>query len=98
MSKTQKQSAPRRTAGLGDIRVIIGGLIGIYGVILTIMGIAGGKAATANLWAGIGMLAGCAVFLLWNFLSPTVMDEVDAPGGQPAPASPASPTSGDDAD
>ena len=48
----------QHTAGAFDIRNIIGGLIGVYGVILTVMGIFGDQerdktgGVNANLWAG----------------------------------------------
>jgi hypothetical protein len=74
----------RHTAGAFDIRNFIGGLIGIYGLILTLMGIFGDKAyartggVNANLWAGIIMLVGAACFMLWARLRPIVVpDHVD---------------------
>ncbi|AXE37607.1 hypothetical protein [Acidipropionibacterium virtanenii] len=70
----------RQTAGFGDIRVIIGSLMGIYGVILTIMGIAMTE-AKANLWAGVGLLVVCALLLLWNTFSPTYVDESGSDAG-----------------
>lgn len=73
----------RHTAGLGDIRVIIGSLMWIYGVILTIMGIAMTNAG-ANLWSGIVLLAVCGALLLWNALNPTVVDEGESITGGPA--------------
>ena len=57
-----EQADPRpatHTAGALDIRNIIGGLLGVYGVILTLMGIFGDKEndktgdVNANLWAGL---------------------------------------------
>ncbi len=74
----------RHTAGAFDIRNFIGGLIGIYGLILTLMGIFGDKAyartggVNANLWAGIIMLVGAAGFILWARLRPIVVpDDVE---------------------
>ena len=72
------------TAGLLDIRNIIGGLLGIYGVILTLLGIfadpqedkTGG--VNANLWAGIALLVAGAIFVAWAKLRPVVVpDEVE---------------------
>ena len=62
----------QQTAGAYDIRNVIGGLIGTYGVILTVMGIfdAGDNGtgdASANLWAGLAMLVFGVVFALWYF-------------------------------
>ncbi len=76
--------ARNHTAGAFDIRNVIGGLIGVYGVILTVMGIfdAGDNGtgdASANLWAGLAMLAFGAVFLAWARLRPVVVDEPDEP-------------------
>ena len=76
------ESQPRaHKAGAFDIRLIIALLIGVYGVILTVMGIGFTsdeeikKAAgvNINLWAGIGMLVVAAVFVLWAKLRPLVV-------------------------
>ncbi|GAA1776205.1 hypothetical protein GCM10009795_022830 [Nocardioides hankookensis] len=75
----------QHTAGAFDIRNIIGGLIGAYGVILTLMGIFGDKeldktgGVNANLWAGVVMLVMGAAFLIWARLRPVVVPEHDAP-------------------
>jgi hypothetical protein len=69
------------TAGLFDIRNIIGGLLGIYGVILTVLGVfadpqedkTGG--VNANLWAGIALLVAGAIFIAWARLRPVVVPE-----------------------
>jgi hypothetical protein len=64
-------------ASLFDLRVVIGGLLGLYGVILTVMGVVASDDAKAkaaginiNLWAGLVILAGGAVFLAWARLRP----------------------------
>ena len=82
----------QHTAGAFDIRNIIGGLIGLYGVILTLMGIFGDKELdktgdiNANLWAGLAMLLGAAVFLVWAWLRPIVVpDVVDKPADSGPP-------------
>jgi drug/metabolite transporter (DMT)-like permease len=79
----------QHTAGAFDIRNIIGGLIGVYGVILTLMGIFGDKELdktgdiNANLWAGLVMLVMGAAFLVWARVRPVVVPEHDeAAGGQ----------------
>ena len=79
-----------QTAGVYDIRNVIGGLIGLYGVILTLMGLFGDEEGdktgdvNANLWAGLIMLAFGVAFLLWARLRPVVVDideiERDRPG------------------
>jgi amino acid transporter len=89
---TQSSDTGTHKAGLFDIRFIIGGLIGIYGVILTVMGIFGGhtdktKAAgiNINLWAGLVMLVIALAFGTWARLRPIVVpdhvetDEDDRP-------------------
>jgi len=76
------ESQPRaRKAGAFDIRLIIALLIGVYGVILTVMGIGFTseeeikKAAgvNINLWAGIGMLVVAALFVIWAVVRPLVV-------------------------
>jgi hypothetical protein len=64
-------------ASLFDLRMVIGGLLALYGVILTVMGLFASsdtKAKAAginiNLWAGLVILAGGAVFLAWARLRP----------------------------
>ena len=74
-----------QTAGAFDIRNVIGGLIGLYGVILTLMGLFGDEEGdktgdvNANLWAGLVMLVFGISFLLWARLRPVVVevDETD---------------------
>jgi hypothetical protein len=78
------------TAGAFDIRNVIGGLIGVYGVILTLMGLFGDEEGdktgdvNANLWAGLVMLAFGIVFVLWARLRPVRVEadeiEADRPG------------------
>jgi hypothetical protein len=74
-------------ASLFDLRVVIGGLLVLYGLILTVMGVFAsdaGKAKAAginvNLWSGIVLLAGRAVFLLWARLRPLRVSGRRPPG------------------
>ena len=78
----------RRTVGWFDIRFIIGGLIGLYGVILTLLGIfnasdeelARGDGLNINLWAGLGMLLVGIAFVTWARLRPVIVpDDTDPP-------------------
>ncbi|MEU7782920.1 hypothetical protein [Amycolatopsis sp. NPDC049159] len=77
---TESGARPRK-AGAFDIRLIIALLIGVYGVILTVMGIGFTsdadleKAAgvNINLWAGIGMLVVSALFIIWAKVRPLVV-------------------------
>ncbi len=95
---SEQTSAPQESenethrAGLFDIRVIIGGLMGIYGVILTILGLVGSHTdktkadgVNINLWAGLVMILAAIFFIAWARLRPIVVpdhvetDEDDRP-------------------
>ncbi|MGZ0147370.1 hypothetical protein ACXJJ3_09880 [Kribbella sp. WER1] len=75
--------AEKKKAGAFDIRIVIALLVGIYGVVLTILGLTGSQAETdkaaginINLWGGLGMLVFAALFVLWARLRPiTVQDD-----------------------
>jgi len=81
MSDSNTAPKRRHQAGLLDIRNIIGGLLGVYGVILTLMGIFADTEpektgdVNANLWAGLALLVGGAVFLIWARLRPLLVPE-----------------------
>ena len=68
-----------KTAGIFDIRNVIGGLLGIYGVILLLMGIFGDEEGdktgdvNANLWAGLALAVVSACFLAWARWRPLVV-------------------------
>ena len=69
--------ADKKKAGAFDIRIVIAALIGIYGVVLTILGIVEKQAEidkaagiNINLWGGIAMLVFTALFVLWARLRP----------------------------
>jgi hypothetical protein len=80
ISETEEAEARDRATGvtsLFDLRMVIGGLLTLYGVVLTVMGLfasddAKAKAAgiNINLWAGLVILAGGAIFLAWARLRP----------------------------
>ncbi|MEO6702045.1 MAG: hypothetical protein ABI140_18200 [Jatrophihabitantaceae bacterium] len=64
-------------AKLFDIRLLIGALFTLYGVMLTVAGMFTSSSAkqkasdiNINLWLGIGMLVVGLLFLLWRRLSP----------------------------
>lgn len=79
--KSATGSRRRHAAGALDIRNIIGGLLGVYGVILLLLGAfadtepekTGG--VNANLWAGLALVATAAVFLLWAWQRPLLVPE-----------------------
>ena len=71
-------------ASLFDLRMAIGGLLALYGVVLTVMGLfasddAKAKAAgiNINLWAGLVIRAGGAIFLAWVLLRPLRADDLE---------------------
>ncbi|MFF0145111.1 hypothetical protein ATK36_4911 [Amycolatopsis sulphurea] len=80
------ESSRPRKAGAFDIRLIISLLLGVYGVVLTVMGLAftsdadREKAAgvNINLWAGIGLLVVTAMFVLWTVLRPLTVPQAAA--------------------
>ncbi|GAA4466043.1 hypothetical protein [Phytohabitans houttuyneae] len=94
-----RPAAPRR-AGFSDVRSVIGLLVGFYGIVLVLMGIfaesAEDRAKTgdvnANLWAGLAMLVFGAIFVLWAFLRPIIVDptETEPPPDNPPPVGGAS--------
>jgi hypothetical protein len=82
------QSAAAR---LFDLRIMIGGLFVVYGVMLTIAGfftsaknLAKASHININLWLGIGMLVVGLLFLLWWRLRPLVRPEPDDSEGTPS--------------
>ena len=77
MSKDQSDAPVSGASKLFDLRVLIGGLFTLYGVVLTILGLLASKTALAkaaginiNLWSGLGMLLLGVFFLLWWRLRP----------------------------
>ncbi len=78
-----EETAPRKKAGIFDIRFVIGGLLGAYGVILVLLGLfhatdeelARGDGLNINLWGGLGMLAVAVAFGAWARLRPVVVPD-----------------------
>src|SRR5690349_3403527 len=72
----------RHSAGAYDVRTFIAGLIGLYGVVLVLMGIFSDPAddqhktggVNANLWAGLVMVVVAIAFAVWTRLRPVVVD------------------------
>lgn len=83
-----EKTPPAATASLFDLRTVIAVLFGVYGVILTILGLIGSSpeqlakagGINLNLWTGIGMLVVAAIFTAWLLLRPAI----SAGGDQPA--------------
>jgi drug/metabolite transporter (DMT)-like permease len=66
-----------RATNLLDIRRIIGGLLGVYGVILLLAGIFGSSAeknkaagVNINLWVGIALILASGLFWTWALTRP----------------------------
>ena len=88
IAETEEAEARDRASGmtsLFDLRMVIGGLLAVYGVILTVMGVLASdesKAKSAginiNLWAGLVILAGGAIFLAWVRLRPLRPEDMQA--------------------
>jgi hypothetical protein len=82
--------APQSAAAkLFDLRVLIGGLFAVYGVMLSVAGfftsskeLAKASHININLWMGIGMLIIAVFFLVWWRLRPLRRDppQPDATG------------------
>jgi membrane-bound ClpP family serine protease len=80
---TEKRGGRGHTAGAYDVRTFIAGLIGVYGIVLVIMGLVANSAddtskaggVDANLWAGIVMVVVALAFAVWTWLRPVVVDE-----------------------
>jgi hypothetical protein len=81
-SAHDRTTAGRRgKAGAFDIRVFIGALLGIYGVILVLTGVLGTTEAdldkaggsNVNLWTGIALVVASALFVLWARWRPVVV-------------------------
>jgi hypothetical protein len=67
----------RKAARLFDVRLVIGGLFTVYGVIVTLIGlfdshseIEKAQGVRINLWMGLGMLVLGLLMLLWLKLNP----------------------------
>jgi drug/metabolite transporter (DMT)-like permease len=85
------------TTAILDIRRIIAGLLGVYGVILVVAGIVGSseqknKAAgvNINLWAGIVLLLMATFFLVWALTRPLSeeLQEAETEGERREPPGP----------
>lgn len=79
---SQPEQPKSAAAKLFDIRLLIGGLFVLYGLMLGIAGFftsdkARAKAAgiNINLWLGIGMLVLGVLFLLWRTVNPLKVEQ-----------------------
>jgi hypothetical protein len=73
---------------LFDLRMIIGVLFTVYGVILTITGaldgsaeIAKGQGVRINLWTGLAMLVIGVIFIAWDLARPEKPEDASSGPG-----------------
>jgi hypothetical protein len=71
------KASQQRFADLFDVRRVIGGLFGVYGIILLIASfwasdddVDRAQGINANLWVGLALLATAAVFFGWALRAP----------------------------
>jgi len=91
------KASQQRFADLFDVRRVIGGLFGVYGVILLIASffasdedVARAQGINANLWVGLALLATAAGFFAWALRAPVGADLVGAGEDRASPAEGAS--------
>jgi hypothetical protein len=85
---TPESSEPKSAAArLFDIRVLIGSLFTLYGVMLVVAGLFTSDAQlkkasniNINLWLGIGMLVLGLLFLLWWRVNPLKVERPEGDG------------------
>jgi hypothetical protein len=82
MPDTGTEAPQSAAARLFDLRIMIGGLFVLYGIMLTIAGIVASSKELAkasniniNLWMGLGMLIVGIIFLAWWRLRPLQREE-----------------------
>jgi xanthine/uracil/vitamin C permease (AzgA family) len=88
-----EDNAPKSAAArLFDIRLMIGGLFIVYGIMLTIAGFlvsdktkAKSAGININLWLGLAMLVLGILFLVWMKLNPLRAEPNPTDAAQPAP-------------
>jgi len=75
--KADARNVGSASSKLFDLRLLIGGLFTLYGVMVGVAGLFDSAAdlrksggLRINLWAGLGMLALGLLFLLWAYLRP----------------------------
>ena len=82
-------SPDMRAANLFDLRRIIAGVFGVWGVLLVILGLTESDAeieraagVNINLWAGLGMLGISLVFAVWALTRPLGEELADDGDGE----------------
>ncbi|MEV0794328.1 hypothetical protein [Kribbella sp. NPDC050459] len=81
--------ARKKKSGAFDIRIVIAALVGIYGLVLTVLGLVEKQAEidkaagiNINLWGGLGMLLFTVLFVLWARLRPIVVPVEETSAGE----------------
>ena len=81
--------ARKKKSGAFDIRIVIAALVGIYGLVLTVLGLVEKQAEidkaagiNINLWGGLGMLLFTVLFVLWARLRPIVAPVEETSAGE----------------
>src|SRR5918997_4249135 len=98
IERTEGEAAQRsgtraaQAANLFDLRRIIGAVFGVWAILLIVLGVTESDAEIAkaadvniNLWAGLGMAALSALFLIWAFTRPLGEELREAEGTDPSP-------------
>lgn len=97
MSDQNQNAQPEETKSaasrLFDIRLLIGSLFTLYGIMLTVAGLftsdkerAKASDININLWLGLGMLVLGLLFLLWMRLNPLKVEPNPTDGDPAGPA------------
>jgi hypothetical protein len=88
-NKTLEDMEPedQRGANLLDLRRIIGGVLLLYGIVLTIAGIVGSDASkhkaageNVNLWTGLALIVAGVLFIVWALNRPLIDPDEPPPG------------------
>ena len=85
--ETVKRRRPALVALLTEIRVIIGGLFILYGLVLAVAGLFDSEAeldkaqgVNINLWTGLAMLVFGALMVAWALMRPVVPEPEETRG------------------
>ena len=89
---SSEPSSGKKAAGAFDVRNVIAGLLGFYGIVLVIVGITNrgdeqllkADGVNANLWAGIALVLVSIGFALWTRVRPIQVEQHATPGDGPS--------------
>src|SRR4051812_46921096 len=87
IQKAEEAQREAKALSLFDLRKVIGGVLLVYGLVLTALGIFGSfaekhKAAgiNINLWTGLGLVLLAVFFIVWAYTKPLISPEEEATG------------------